>query len=424
MAPPDRGERTGRRTGSESARRRSPVEWGVRAALAAVAALLALPALSDAAARVLAKADTEQAHRLAPWDGQIAARLAEQRLTRSFGEEAGSTQLARAALRHDPTAVEAASVLGLQAQLAGEEDAANRLFAYAHALSRRERRAQLWAIEEAVSRGDIAGALRHYDTALRTSRSASTLLYPVLATAIAEPLVRAALMDRLAEKPVWIRSFINHLAVNVARPEATVQVLRDGDRMGLPIEEAERVAVVNAVASRGLHELAWTYYASFRDGADRRRSRDPTFLRPVDDAAVFDWMPSNEGGLIASFQSGEDGGVVAFSVPSGTGGTLLRQTQLLPPGAYRLDGTGSALDIPADAPPYWQLACQDGRELGRVPIIADEEGSARFSSQAIIVPAGCPVQVLSLIARSSSQVAGQSGQIDRVLLSPAGGARS
>lgn len=421
MAAP--GERTGRRTGSEGARRRSPLEWGIRVVLAVIAALLALPALSDAAARILAKTDAEQAHRLAPWDGQIAARLAEQRLTRSFGDAAGSTQLARAALRQDPTAVDAASVLGLQAQLAGDEEAADRLFAYAHALSRRERRAQLWAIEEAVNRGDIAGALRHYDTALRTSRSASTLLYPVLATAIAEPLVRAALMEKLTEKPVWIRSFINHLAVNVADPEATVQVLREGDRLGLPIEEAERVAVVNAVAGRGLHDLAWSYYASFRDGADRRRSRDPTFLRPADDAAIFDWMPSNEGGLIASFQSGEDGGVVAFSVPSGTGGTLLRQTQLLPPGTYRLDGTGSQMDIPADAPPYWSLTCQDGRELGRVAITADEEGGARFS-QRIIVPAGCPVQTLSLIARSSSQVAGQSGQIDRVLLSPAGGERS
>ncbi|MDT9096849.1 hypothetical protein RSW32_26335, partial [Escherichia coli] len=76
------------------------------------------------------------------------------------------------------------------AQLHGDVGAARRLFAYGQRLSRRDNSTQLWAIEDAVARNDIPDVLRHYDVALRTSPNLADILYPVLASASADPAIR------------------------------------------------------------------------------------------------------------------------------------------------------------------------------------------------------------------------------------------
>src|SRR5690606_28285593 len=125
-------------------------------------------------ANVLVRAEPAYAHRLSPIDGKITAAVAEQSftLTPDASSASEAARLARLALRQDATAVSALSVLGLQAQLRRDASQARDLFSYAHQLSRRELRTQIWGIEEAVGRGDIAGALEQYDRALRTSHRA------------------------------------------------------------------------------------------------------------------------------------------------------------------------------------------------------------------------------------------------------------
>lgn len=97
---------------------------------------------------------------------------------------------------------------------------------------------------------------------------------------------------------------------------------------------------------------------------------------------------------------------------------MLQQLQLLPPGSYRLSGHTIGIEQPAGALPYWTLRCQDGRELGRVEVPNSGVANGNFTGT-FSVPAGCPVQTLVLMARSSDAIAGQSGQIDRAALMPA-----
>ena len=98
---------------------------------------------------------------------------------------------------------------------------------------------------------------------------------------------------------------------------------------------------------------------------------------------------------------------------------MLTQVQVLPPGAYRLVGRSSGLDQPEASRPYWALTCRDGRELGRVAVPNSAQAEGQFAGE-LRVPAGCPVQVLALIARPSDDVSGVSGQIDAAQLVPAG----
>ena len=161
----------------------------VRLALALLAVVLGFMSVRDSLANALAKADAARAHALAPGNGVISALYAQELFSSrpNTDPRSSAAQAARDALLDDATAADALTVLAFQAQLRGDREKADAIFRYSSQLSRRELRPRLWQIEAAVARGDIAGALRQYDIALRTSKEAGPLLYPTLGAAMAEP---------------------------------------------------------------------------------------------------------------------------------------------------------------------------------------------------------------------------------------------
>lgn len=417
-------KRSRRSVSRRSAPRRSLRSWMGRGALALGAATLGLVSVADSFARLVEKVDPARAAMLAPGNGVILAASAQQAFTTAPSEAADSNaaRLARLALREDPTAVEALNVLGLQAQLRGETERAREIFQYSLRLSRRELRPQIWAIEEAVNRGDIAAALRSYDIALRTSKEAPNLLLPNLVSALAEPKVRAGLLPIMASDPVWANSFLQRVATSGIAPVAGLAFFREGEAVDLPVNDDLRAALVNALLAQGEIQPAWSYYSEFRRDAERNRSRDPDFALNADIRAVFDWMPSAQSGVSAAILQEGEGGILDFSLPPSTGGTLVQQTQLLPPGTYRISGRSRGIEQSERSRPYWALLCQDGRELGRVEVPNSDLENGAFEGQ-VSVPGDCAVQILSLIARASDDITGVSGQIERAALVPTGEVR-
>lgn len=393
---------------------RSPREWTVRLGLAASAALLGYYSVAFSIAQVVAASNPALAHRLAPYDGRITAAYA----TSLSGEEATpqdraqASELARRALRQDPTAVAAVATLGLNADLHGDKSTARRNFAYAQKLSRRELRTQLFMIEDAVQRGDMAAALHHYDVTLRVFPNMSELLYPVLSSASTDPAIRQELTGILAGQPLWGESFIDFVSRRSPDPKSTAALFLDLRRAGVPIPETARTGVIDTLIAAGQADAAWAYYAAIHPGADRQRLRDPRFAMPVEVPSQFDWSPINDG---SGLTTGIQGGVFDFSAPASIGGPMLKQTLLLPPGIYRLTGHSMGIDQTTNALPYWTLRCQDGRELGRVDVPNSILAGGNFSGT-FSIPAGCPLQDLVLIGRPSEAVSGLSGQIDRVNL--------
>ncbi|MCP3732912.1 hypothetical protein M9978_21070 [Sphingomonas sp. MG17] len=396
--------------------RRSPKEWAVRLALAAVAAVFGFYSATFSIAQEVVKRDPALAYRLAPYDGRMTAAyamsLAGPRATP--GDRVRADVLAKRALQQDPTAVAAVTTLGVNADFRGDKAAARRYFAYAQKLSRRDLPTQLFMIEDAVQRGDIPGALHHYDITLRVSPQLSEMLYPVLASASEDPSIRAALVKTLAGKPAWGSSFIDYAAGHGSNPQATIDLLSAVHRAGVAVPERAHANVVNALLAAGQADAAWKYYAAIRPGSDRRRSRNPQFLHTIETPSQLDWNPVNEGGLSTGIQTG----IFDFAAPSSVGGPMLQQWQLLIPGIYRLSVHSIGIEQAKGALPYWTLRCMDGRELGRIDVpnsnVSNGNSSGMFS-----VPKGCPAQTLILMARPSDAVSGLSGQIDRVTLAPA-----
>jgi len=401
--------------------RREPVEWGVRIGLAIGAAWLCYGAVTHSLAYRIRGAAPERAHALAPWDGRITASWSEKLSgpEASAADRGEADRLAWLALRQDPTAVAAAATLGINSEIRGDHLAARQRFAYSEKLSRRNLQTRLWAIEDAVARGDISNALYHYDIALRTSRTAPDLLFPVLAGALTDVPIRTALVRKLAERPIWGDLFVSYVSDNGPNTQATAAFYTALHQRGIHPSEAATAALLTRLLSENHVDAAWAYYAAINPGVERSMSRDPGFTANRMAPSPFDWTPVIDTGTSATVQRGERGGIFDFSAPPNLGGPVLRQTQLLPAGEYILAGQSIGIDQPAGSAPYWTLTCSDGRELGRIPVPNSAQNSGRFSGR-FVVSTACPVQQLTLVLRPSDQLSGVSGQIDNVQLRPAG----
>ena len=398
--------------------RRTPTEWAIRTGLALLTLVVASISVAHSLAPAVVDGDPALAHALDPGNGRITAQLARSYyLENPDGRDGEIARLSSLALRHDPPAVQAAATLGYQAQLHGDTVLARHWLDYAQRLSRRDSLTQLWFIENAIAHRAIPEALHHYDIALRTTKTAPNLLFPILASAVSEPAVRASLVNVLVHRPPWSDLFLRFAADN-ADPRGIADLYRRLIAHGVaPPREAARIAIQRLVDETALDD-AWALYTAIHPNADRRRSRDPVFTADSSAASLFDWVLVNDDSITTSIQRGPRGGAFNFAVPSGIGGVMLRQTQWLPTGQYRLEGHSNGLDQPTRALPYWTLSCTDGRPLGQVATTATAQGG-RFAGT-FVVPADCPVQILALTAHSSDDIAGVTGQIDRAELMPAG----
>lgn len=403
-------------------RERSVIDWACRLGLVCAIILVGYVGVSRSLANFLRTADPRRAHMMSPSDGRLAASLAEAEFQAkpSGSKKSDVAKLADQAIRQDATAVKAIVILASQAQLRGDLGEARRLFGYAKSLSRRNLPTQLWAIEDAVSHEDIGKALRHYDIALRTSRDAASILYPVLSAALAEPAIRSNLSMTLAKQPTWGPSFIAYiLGDGAVDPRHVANLFNYMRSTGTPIAPEASSSLVNRLILRNFVEDAWQYYASLRNGMVRDRSRDTDFLSNPISTSLFDWVAGNEAGLTVSIQRSEQGGAVDFSVATGHGGMLLQQLEVLPPGVYQLSGTGSGVNQPEASLPYWSLSCESGKELGKVPLKSSNHEINSFSG-IFTVPDQCPIQKLTLFARPTDRYSGITGRINRVILKPAG----
>ncbi len=365
---------------------------------------------------------------MAPWDGMLAGRYA--RAAVSIASEqpvpagvtnpriAAAASVARSAITREGMSLDAVLTLGTTALARGDNAQARGYLNYAQALSKRNLQVQFWAIEDAVARNDVPRALHEYDIALRTSQNGRDVLFPVLAQAISEPAVRRGAIDLLNRQPYWAPAFVFFLAREGPNPVATAEVFRELRRRGFPVSEGAVAILIDKLIGAGTLEEAWGLYAAAHSTARRDRSRDPRFAEERLGRSVFDWQFFGDGSNLVSIERGDGGNVLSIVVGAGSGGLLVRQVQLLSPGRYVLRGRGSVPGQSEAVRPYWELRCADGRDLGQVALPATT-GSTGFV-QNFIVPADCPMQQLSLIARAHDQADTVEGTIDAVQLQPAG----
>ena len=357
---------------------------------------------------ILTRADPAGALARWPWNAAARAEQATALLTTAQDRATAARvrALSAAALRDQPLSVRAIRALGVAQAIAGEERAAGRTMGFAETLSRRDLPTELWLIEDRVARGDVAGALVHYDRALRSADTAPDLLFPVLVAASADPAVARPLARLVATRPLWWRDYLTRLIQ--ASPSSTgtatiVAALRldqgDADERGLLSPAMTRLADAGrADLAARLAPVAGT----LRNGGFEAQGG----LVP------FEWRLAEEGDLDAEIDVRPDGrgNALFLDARSGRGGNVARQLLTLAPGRYRL--TGTAGDVAAGEVPTIYLACAGKTTvIGRFRTRAAPTSGAPFAID-FAVPAGCGGQWLGIEAVAPIDVSDRRPWID------------
>lgn len=379
-----------------------------------VAAGLAL-AVRDGAATEWGRSDPARAAGLAPSDARLAVQAARARVDAGApATDPAVRDLVRRALVRDVTLPPAVELRALDAEASGDKRRAAALFALSDRISRRSLGTRVWLIQQAVERGDVDGALRDFDIALRTSSAAPPILFPVLASALSDPDLVPPIA-RLLDRPSDWRAMFLHDAVVERRapPGVTDLVLAVRDRAMVRRAGADQALIGQLVAQAAFGEarrVRDAFQPLARAEADALLA-DPTFSRP-DQAAPFGWRLTERGELEAI--RGVVGGrpALTYQALGGAGGVAAVQLLTLPVGDYRLSVRTAATD-PA-AVPFWTLTCGEagGRQLLQLDQAHRPGGEA---SGEVTVPDGCSGQWLALHLRRAD-AATQAGAVASVSL--------
>ena len=339
----------------------------------AVAIVLAAVVVASGLASASRSRNPGLALMLAPWDARAKAKQADLLLAPTKGQKPRyreASALARSALARDATLPGAWRVLGLEAASAGDARRASRLIKTAETMSRRDLPTQAWLIEERVAAGDIAGALRHYDLALRGSSAATNVLMPILVSASSDPAIAAPLRQLLLRPSPWRRDFLRRLADAPDADIAASLIEAAASTEGRPLPDVyfdlgnhyinlkkfdAGLRVLHVVASgRGPVPLV-------RDGGFNREPRYPP----------YDWKLADTANPSVQLMPGNDqkGQRLHTTATSGNGGILAEQLLALKPGRYMLEVRRGTPDGVAPAQVNVQIACaKAGAPLADLPL--------------------------------------------------------
>jgi hypothetical protein len=367
-------------------------------------AVVLLVTVAATFAQVASGEASAAAARLWPVAGAPRADAAALRLTRdqSPGALRAIRADATAVLLREPTNVVAARTAGLAAEVGGDLSAARALLTYSETLSRRDLGTQTALIELAVASGDIPLALRHYDTALRTSDAADQLLMPVLVDAAREPAVARVLQPMLAQRPPWRMRFVYSLLTSQPWRDATMMPLLTASRLDSndPLERDFTVRALKGLLDNGRVADAIRLFERSAHTSLRNTVRNGDFSKE-NRLPPFDWEIVDEPALGAFSGAANEGsfpGALSLNADPGRSGIVARQLLRFDPGRYRLRFVAGS--IPADSGDRSSIAISCGEAplvTLRLPPAPDRPRRVEVQ---FAVPAGCPMQLLAIQAAS------------------------
>lgn len=322
----------------------------------------------------------------------------------------------RAALKRSPANVAAVSVLAAQADIAGRPSVAWTVFKQSDRISRHEPLTQLYLIEASVARGDIKGALRHYDAALSTSRANSDVLLPVLVAASADPTVARSLAALLSRRPVWWPEFIRRFIQTPADPAASFPIILNALKLDRKnsMERAMLSGAITRLIDTGHEALAYSQYRRVVAGAPVNPAfvRNGSFEQPVG-LEPFDWQIRDVDEASGSIQPRGSGNALYVSA-SNADTEVAMQRLLLPVGSYVLSARFGS-DDQAAGQMQLSVACGSGRS-NPLAVLHPAVGN-RLAQVTFAIPTkDCSNQRLSVVVASPGDQMGSQSWVDDIMI--------
>lgn len=303
-------------------------------------------------------------------------------------------QLATTSIRHKPLSIGALRALGLQEAILGHADNARRLFTYAESMSRRDVQTQLWLLEERVNAGDIPGALKHYDLAMRTSVPIRQMLLPVLAGSANDPLIAQMLARTLSARPNWWPEGLQAISAVTTNPASYARIIGQIHLDAARPDEANILSeAMTKLATMGRADLAYDLNPE-RKATQRTSIRNATFDRP-EGLPPFSWDLTHTEDLSAVIEPRSGGRGNVLSVAGDANGMIARQLVMFPAGSYRLTGRAGRPAEASGGGLKVSLSCANDTQHSLASTVLLREGIHSFALD-ITVPPACPAQWLRI----------------------------
>ncbi|MGI4730137.1 MAG: hypothetical protein ACRYFW_00130 [Janthinobacterium lividum] len=352
------------------------------------------------------------------WSGNSIARagLADQLVAEAPAAPPAEARLqALEALREDPGNAVAARVLGTTAGTAGSITGLERWLAYSERYSRRDVSTQFGLIELAVSQGQIAGALAHYDRALRVFAPLPQIL-DVLVGATKDAPVRQQLAALLRRQPPWRQGYLIQLVESGhAPPDAVFAMLR---LLRLdPADAFDRRILGEAVSLLAARNLVPEARALV--GISGSGVRNGGF-EAGNDYPPLDWRLADQPDLTGVIEQGSragGGNALFLDVHNDASGIVAEQLLSLAAGRYALSlvaggiGTGGAM-------PAISVMCLEGAMPLASVALPTKADAVAVSIPAFTVTKDCPAQQLTITATAATDTSAPRSWIDDVKVVP------
>lgn len=369
-----------------------------------LAAFAVLVGASGVAAAL--RSTPEAALNFNPYDARALAEYASELLLGGQGKVTDRGQAliyAREALARDATLPVAWRTLALISSERPYESV--RLLRIAETLSRRDVPTQLALLEHQVQKGDILGALRHYEIILNVSTAYDQVLFPVLAAASKEAPIRGALSRQLLRATLWRRRFLSYI-VNSSTPLETQADLFAAMANAGRLPDRDIVAAqATSSALAGQFPVAERFYRLVAPAEASRSLRNGGFEEDGG-VAPFDWSFDTSDSLDVAVEPTSSGRRLEITSPHGDGARAARQLLSLPAGRYRLTARSGELRGQVGGSARMTLACAQGSRL--LGSFESSRQPDRFGGE-VTVPASCQTQWLEL-----SLVQNPNGEADAI----------
>jgi hypothetical protein len=259
------------------------------------------------------------------------------------------------------------------------------LLALADRVSRRDLLTEVLSSEVAARKADAPGAMRHLNAALSTSRRASTVIFPLLTKALADPTLRPVMAQYLTQS--WGDDFLYFAAQNGPAKNAMDVALAYP-----PAQHEERFArfrgeLLTHLVDEGHAGLAFDYARQVA-GANARFLGAAGFAKDTVDPAFapLTWQLTNGNGIYGELL----GGALQVSADPGARGVALQRLFQLKPGSWRLALTSEGLASADELKAEWRFDCLSGAAATPVATLpmAVTSAKSRFAG-ALAVPANC-----------------------------------
>src|SRR5690606_5808922 len=273
------------------------------------------------------------------------------------------TELARQAFLAEPVTPEAVAVLALS----GADQNKRELMGDALSLTRRQPLITAWMIADSGSQKDIPALLNHYDSMLRTNRSAASAIIPVMAEALADENFIAPYTRLLGKQPPWASQFWGAV---VAKPEALGNAARLREALYKPDEDDTIYRDAGLIRTLAFNQHFETAEALYHLLAVQKETRSFVKNGSFDAEPEFypiDWQLFSTG----EYGAAVTGGKLQLSAIQNSGGLFARQLVKLPAKIVKLDIKPSD-PIPNDARIIVSLRCaqkmDDAPRTIRIPL--------------------------------------------------------